>query len=435
MANVIVNDTNLTNIANAIRTQNGSDVTYKPSEMAAAILAIEGGGGGYVPNEQDLTYSISSGSPFSLGANSWIIREFGDQCIITFTNPSQSTAALFSSWPEEKFDATIVFNSSSAFMPVKNMFNGASNLKEITGTIRFPGNQNNYARIDSAENMFGECTMLRTIADDFLDSSFCHWFNRTGSTYNRMNSAFYNCCSLREIPKFYFEMIGTNTNGEQPGINTANYGYTNMFQNCYALNKIEGLFVISCLNTGANITSNMFSNAFANCFNLSKLTFQTNPDGTPLTAAWTGQTIDLTGGCTNTVTVSGTSYISGGIGVAFNSGITAYNSGYTSADVVDNTNANQKQFYLPETINNYYSGMRHTSKYGHDEAVETINSLPDTSAAGGGNTIKFAAQVGSYTNWLKGKTDTFGVINSRIGTLTEAEIAVATAKGWTVTLV
>ena len=46
MAKVLVNENNLTNIANAIRGKNGSTNTYKPSEMAAAITAISGGGGG-----------------------------------------------------------------------------------------------------------------------------------------------------------------------------------------------------------------------------------------------------------------------------------------------------------------------------------------------------------------------------------------------------
>lgn len=45
MAKVLVNENNLTNIANAIRGKNGSTNTYKPSEMAAAITAISGGGG------------------------------------------------------------------------------------------------------------------------------------------------------------------------------------------------------------------------------------------------------------------------------------------------------------------------------------------------------------------------------------------------------
>lgn len=67
------------------------------------------------------------------------------------------------------------------------------------------------------------------------------------------------------------------------------------------------------------------------------------------------------------------------------------------------------------------------SRYNHDSAVETINSLPDTSAylatAGGTNTIKFKKYAGALTD------------GGAIGTLTEEEIAVAAAKGWTVSLV
>ena len=67
------------------------------------------------------------------------------------------------------------------------------------------------------------------------------------------------------------------------------------------------------------------------------------------------------------------------------------------------------------------------SRYNHDSAVATINSLPDTSAYlaanGGTNTIKFKGAAGSATDG--------GAIN----TLTEEEIAVATAKGWTCSFV
>lgn len=46
MANVLVQDTSLTAIANAIREKNGSTDTYKPAEMATAIQALSSGGGG-----------------------------------------------------------------------------------------------------------------------------------------------------------------------------------------------------------------------------------------------------------------------------------------------------------------------------------------------------------------------------------------------------
>ena len=45
MAKVLVTDTNLTNIANAIRGKNGETTSYKIDEMASAIENIETGGG------------------------------------------------------------------------------------------------------------------------------------------------------------------------------------------------------------------------------------------------------------------------------------------------------------------------------------------------------------------------------------------------------
>lgn len=84
--------------------------------------------------------------------------------------------------------------------------------------------------------------------------------------------------------------------------------------------------------------------------------------------------------------------------------------------------------YFKVTYNDHqYNPSILTARYNHDSAVETLNSLPDTSeylaTAGGTNTIKFKGIQGALTDG--------GAIN----TLTEEEIAVATAKGWTVTYV
>lgn len=46
MSNVLVNDTSLTAIANAIRSKLGVSTTYKPGQMASAIQSIPTGGGG-----------------------------------------------------------------------------------------------------------------------------------------------------------------------------------------------------------------------------------------------------------------------------------------------------------------------------------------------------------------------------------------------------
>ena len=80
--------------------------------------------------------------------------------------------------------------------------------------------------------------------------------------------------------------------------------------------------------------------------------------------------------------------------------------------------------YLASTGYQYYGERPENSVYNHDSAVETINSLPDTSAflaeVGGTNTIKFRRNQGANTE------------GGAIGNLTGEEIAVAAAKGWTV---
>lgn len=58
------------------------------------------------------------------------------------------------------------------------------------------------------------------------------------------------------------------------------------------------------------------------------------------------------------------------------------------------------------------------SRYNHDSAVETINSLPKVKSC----TLKFKKYSGALTDG--------GGINN----LTEEEIAVATAKGWTISM-
>lgn len=82
--------------------------------------------------------------------------------------------------------------------------------------------------------------------------------------------------------------------------------------------------------------------------------------------------------------------------------------------------------YLGMTGYHYDYSLKYVkdSVYNHDSAVETINSLPDTSAflaeVGGTNTIQFYSNQGANTE------------GGAIGNLTVEEIAVAAAKGWTV---
>ena len=98
--------------------------------------------------------------------------------------------------------------------------------------------------------------------------------------------------------------------------------------------------------------------------------------------------------------------------------ITNYNSGITADKEV--TAANYAEL---KDDPDYWTQDVAYSRYNRTSAVETINSLPDASANTSSHTIKFKGEAGSATDG--------GAIN----TLTEEEIAVATAKGWTVSYV
>lgn len=95
MANVIINDTNLTNIANAIRGKNGTTTTYKPSEMAAAITAISGGGGGGsdVPAEA-LVFSGDCSYRFYQNGWTWFWNTYKDS--ITTSDMTGATSMFHS---------------------------------------------------------------------------------------------------------------------------------------------------------------------------------------------------------------------------------------------------------------------------------------------------------------------------------------------------
>ena len=158
----------------------------------------------------------------------------------------------------------------------------------------------------------------------------------------------------------------------------------------------------------------MFGN---HCDRLKEFTFETNDDGTPKTARWAYQNLK----CDRI----GYGYGVGakGVGSLYELYKWNKNCGITGDDrVVDESSYNQLK-----DSENWWSNFEEYSRYNHDSAVNTINSLPDCSAyieeiGDGTNTITFRAEVGSATD------------GGAVGNLTEEEIAVAAAKGWTVSL-
>ena len=168
------------------------------------------------------------------------------------------------------------------------------------------------------------------------------------------------------------------------------------FYHCYALDELVGIGVP---NNGRDkyMKDNKFNYTFDQCRHLKRMTFEPNQ-----TAEWKSQTIDLTNQ------------------IGYGS-ISSY--GFSSTKKIKDDATYQA---LKDDPDSWTSNINY-ARYNRTSAVETINSLPDTSVylatAGGTNTIKFKGEAGSATDG--------GAIN----TMTEEEIAVATAKGWTVSFV
>jgi hypothetical protein len=249
--------------------------------------------------------------------------------------------------------------------------------------------------------MFGGCYNLREVSGEEMEASLDWYYIDTGlsgSYSNSMNNMFTQCYSLRKAPVEIFKHGNPNV---YQGYSNFNYA----FNNCASLDEI-----INMPLAHGTFTGNAFSNFCTECNRLKNLTFELDSNGNPQIKQWKSQVIDLTQGVGH-IRYNNYSNI-----VNYNSGITANKRVYDDAT-----------YQALKNDPDWFAGSTQYSRYNHDSAVATINTLPDTSAylasAGGTNTIKFTGSAGSKTDG--------GAIN----TLTEAEIAVATAKGWTVSLV
>jgi hypothetical protein len=382
MSKVLVSETNLTAIADAIRTKKGSEDTYKPGEMAAAINSITTGGGGEGLPEEVLTVTGDCSHMFASPSWNWFITEYGDK--ITTKNIEKTYRMFYSNTTLDNipFDIHCARGHNGNF---NEMFSGCFNLlsiPKITHTTFKP-------KPDSTSSMFSNCTRLRYLPEDIED--YFDWSGMdtaTSSSYSKLRlSMFVSCYSLRSIPMGFLNH-GNPYSGYSSSI------YSKAFVSCYSLDNLIGLPIP---HYNANWGSNAFNQTFNACGRVKDLTFALTDN----VLSWRNQVIDLTfhfGYLNNSFSV-----------LDYNSGITA------DKEVKDSESYNR----LKNDVD-WFSTKIEYSRYNKTSAIKTINSLPTTT---GNNIIKFEGEAGSLTDG--------GAIN----TLTEEEIAVATAKGWTVSLV
>ena len=229
----------------------------------------------------------------------------------------------------------------------------------------------------------------------YLPASFDNLDFSVVNTYTRWFITFLSGYSLRSISQaFMSKWYNANTSGFTP------------MKSLHSLPSLDELVNIPLSNKAGVSTSNQFTDIYA-LYRIKNFTFEM--DGSqPYVVSWKNQKIDLTANLGYTTSMS--------IILNYNSGITA------DKEVKDATT-----YEALKNNPDWFTADINYSRYNHDSAVATINSLPDTSAYlaanGGTNTIKFRGESGKLTDG--------GAIN----TLTEEEIAVATARGWTISFV
>ena len=412
MAKVFIEESSLTAIGNAIREKTGESALLSPTDMVTAIGGITtGGGGGDLPEE---AYTITGDCNYRFANDgwTWFLENYGSKVTtkditnasymfhsarglknipfdIDFKDGGCDCDNLFFSCIKLESIPAINFKQTT-YKKNGNLFYGDTGLKEI-GTL-----SNLYP--DGLAAMFSGCYNLRYLPEfENLNLDRVHSYQ-----YSSLSSMFYNCYSLRSIPE---ELLKQLYNPLVTGYSTA-FLY-NSISYCFALDEVRGLNP----QTG-KISTNMFSSTFNFCYRLKDIIFATQEDGTPYSVNWSKQTIDLT---------KQTGYQESGVANTFsainhNSGITIDKRIYDDATYAALKDDPDCFVAAAASTALYYS------RYNHDSAVNTINSLPDVTQ-GSSNTIKFKGAAGSATDG--------GAIN----TLTEEEIAVAAAKGWTVTLV
>ena len=375
----------LSAIGDAIREKGGTTELLTLTEMPDAIANLPSGGGSDNFPEEGMVFTDDCNYIFKNGQWEWALINYGSRMS---TKNVKSASSMFEGIKKlKRIPFSINFRVSSGAMAqsLQSTFQNTSltELPDVTGSIG--------ACNDAVSNSM----YIRAIPESWCDIDLSATNTNTSQYIGSIKHFFKGCSSLRTIPEAFLKKLYNAASGTS--------GYGAFFSGCMSLDEVVGLRGIN--NT---MTNNMFSQMFNDCNRLKRIVFD-KENNAPRVQKWAGQTIDLT------------------IDVGYNfpkDMLDAYNTGIT----LDKEVYDAVTYQALKNDADWFAVDIAYSRYNHDSAVETINSLPDCSAylaetSGNYNTIKFKSAAGSATD------------GGSIGNLTEAEIAVATAKGWTVSFV
>lgn len=382
MANVLVEETSLSNIASAIRGKNGSTAVYKPGEMAAAITNLPTGGG----DTETITFSTDISFLFASNGGSVLYEAMKNKNLV-FTNIRYGRSVFYGMSTNDTITPFTIHLLEGMYRVQGNVdFRGFYEGSSIVSNIVIdPPIEGATVSREEFQSFFAK-SRLKNIDLSYIDTNY-PIFGQSGAKSLFSESGYLRSINFTNSPNKYF--AGNSIQ------------YWGTFYHCFDLDSIEDLYTTK--------QTDFTSGTFNNCSHLAKLTFKT---ASPTNAKnpYYSSDIDLS-------TVGYYTNVSGG---------------YKSDSLLNNNNQIAKSLVRQDATKKItdattYAKLKNDpdawttnvaySRYNKTSAKETLTSLP---YIGETHTIKFKGEAGSATD------------GGAIKNLTSSEIAVATAKKWTV---
>ena len=384
---VAINESTLTAIGDAIREKTETTDLIAPGSMPAAIRSITTGGGG--ENDGNLVIDNQS-ARYMFSNNAWnkVIDELGNRIKLTniydteymFSDSHKLTNIPFDIQLSPKPDGqTIIL--------LGNMFYNCRELERIPNiTHTYDGSET--VGGFGIGGMFDSCYKIKEVDMSVLPWEIAH--KMSANTYFGMNSLFKHCYSLKHI---------NGLDLMYSSVDPYSYLYHETFRYCYCLDSIENLHPLDVVTRDSASSTHYFFTTFASTQRLKRMTFATQNNGSPYVRKWHKVVIDLSS--------SGWGKQPG-----------------TYLDITGQKMTDLETYLEYRNQDNCWTEDMAYSRYDGNSAAETLNSLPDTSAyvseMGSANTIKFKGDAGS------------GTYGGAIKNISNSTIAIAAAKGWTV---